>query len=262
MALISLLRSINDFRVSQLIKTIWAINGLFKIISRGTTWRTDYTAETIYVMEEKTKTVVIIVAHPDDETLWAGGTILSNPSWNCYVVCLCRKNDADRAPKFKKALNLLNADGIMGDLDDAPDQRPLSEEEVENTILQLLPRRRFDLVITHSINGEYTRHIRHEEIGRAVINIWKKGELNTKELWAFAYEDHHRAYFPVVVEEAPIYLPLLHQIWEKKYNIITSVYGFEKDSWEAQTTPQEEAFWQFSDAGEAHKWLVRGSYTL
>jgi len=25
------------------------------------------------------KTVAIIVAHPDDETLWAGGTILSHP---------------------------------------------------------------------------------------------------------------------------------------------------------------------------------------
>jgi LmbE family N-acetylglucosaminyl deacetylase len=27
------------------------------------------------------KSVAIIVAHPDDETLWAGGEILNNPLW-------------------------------------------------------------------------------------------------------------------------------------------------------------------------------------
>ena len=67
------------------------------------------------------KKVALIVAHPDDETLWAGGTILSHPGWECYIVCLCRGNDADRAPKFKEALKELRSEGIMGDLDDGPD---------------------------------------------------------------------------------------------------------------------------------------------
>ncbi len=42
-----------------------------------------------------TKSVAIIVAHPDDETLWAGGTILSHPLWSCYIACLSRKKDAE-----------------------------------------------------------------------------------------------------------------------------------------------------------------------
>jgi LmbE family N-acetylglucosaminyl deacetylase len=33
-----------------------------------------------------TKNVAIIVAHPDDETLWAGGTILNHPSWKCFII--------------------------------------------------------------------------------------------------------------------------------------------------------------------------------
>ena len=70
----------------------------------------------------KMKTVAIIVAHPDDETLWAGGTILTQPSWNFFIACLCRKNDADRAPKFFKALQLFKADGQMGDMDDSPEK--------------------------------------------------------------------------------------------------------------------------------------------
>ena len=88
--------------------------------------------------EKGMKSVAVIVAHPDDETLWAGGTILSNPLWNCFIICLCRGNDTDRAPKFYEALNVLKADGIMGDLDDGPEQKPLAEGEVESAILKLL----------------------------------------------------------------------------------------------------------------------------
>ena len=122
-------------------------------------------------MHISTKTVVLIVAHPDDETLWAGGTILCHPSWKWFIVCLCRGSDIDRAPKFYKALKILKSDGIMGDLDDGPDQKSLDEQEVENAILDLLPPKYFDLIISHNPNGEYTRHIRHEEAGIAVIKL-------------------------------------------------------------------------------------------
>ena len=66
----------------------------------------------------RSKNIAIIVAHPDDETLWAGGTILSTPSWQWFIVCLCRGNDEDRAPKFFKALKILKSEGVMGNLDD------------------------------------------------------------------------------------------------------------------------------------------------
>jgi len=210
-------------------------------------------------MDSKTKTIAIIVAHPDDETLWAGGTILSNPGRQYFIVSLCRKNDTDRAPKFERVLNLLGAEGIMGDLDDGPDQTPLPEDEVQHAILQLLPAKHFDLIITHSIYGEYTRHRRHEEIGKAVINLWHSGKINTNELWAFAYEDGHKAYFPVVDEDAPIFYPLPHDVWQNKFDIITKTYGFAPESWEAQTTPKEEAFWQFENASQAKDWLMSGN---
>ena len=80
-----------------------------------------------------TKTVALIVAHPDDETLWAGGTILSHPSWQCFIACLCRKSDTERALKFYKTLKVLKSEGVMGNLDDGPEQKPLEEKEIERT---------------------------------------------------------------------------------------------------------------------------------
>lgn len=188
------------------------------------------------------KTVAVIVAHPDDETLWAGGTILNNPSWECFIISLCRKNDTDRAPKFYKVLKNLNAKGIMGDLDDGAEQTPLPEKEVEKAILDLLPQNHFDLIITHNPKGEYTKHLRHEEISKAVIMLWNKGTIISKELWTFAYEDGNKAYFPKAIKDASIYEILDQKIWLEKYRLITQTYGFDTYSWEAQTTPKEEAF--------------------
>ena len=59
--------------------------------------------------QKKSKSVAIIVAHPDDETLWAGGNILSHATWTCFIVCLCRGNDTDRSSKFYDALKILTS---------------------------------------------------------------------------------------------------------------------------------------------------------
>lgn len=206
-------------------------------------------------MDKEVKHVAIIVAHPDDETLWSGGAILSNPEWQCFIASLCRKDDTDRAPKFQKVLETLGADGIMGDLDDGPDQFPLNDGEVEDAVMNLLPPLHFDLVLTHSIYGEYTRHRRHEEIGKAVIRLWRAGRLRTKELRAFAFTDGGRSHLPVAIKDAPLHVVLPFRIWNRKYNIITKLYGFTEDSWEARSTPIAEAFWQFFDSGQAYEWL-------
>ena len=204
------------------------------------------------------KSVAVIVAHPDDETLWAGGTILSHPSWNWFIVCLCRKSDMERATKFYKTLKILKSEGIMGDLDDGPDQNPLDEKEVERIILTLLPPKHFDLIIFHNPTGEYTKHLRHEEISRAVITLWRTGKISTNELWTFAYEDGNKEYYPKPEKNAAIYRILAKSIWLRKYSIITETYGFKKNSWEAQTTPKGEAFWKFTNSVDAMRWLENG----
>jgi LmbE family N-acetylglucosaminyl deacetylase len=204
------------------------------------------------------KSVAVIVAHPDDETLWTGGIILSHPSWQWFTVCLCRGSDKDRAPRFHNALNILKSEGVMGDLDDGPEQKPLDEKEVECTILELLPLKYFDLIITHNPSGEYTRHIRHEEVSKAVIKLWHSGKISTHELWTFAYSDGNKEYYPRPVANATVYQTLTKRVWLRKYSIITETYGFEKDSFEAETTPRAESFWQFTNSYDAKKWAGNG----
>lgn len=192
----------------------------------------------------------VIVAHPDDETLWAGGLILMHPEVKWTVVAMCRKSDADRAPKFSKALEEFNAVGYMGDLDDGPEQEPLDSKEIRRTILDLLPLGRFEVIVTHSISGEYTRHLRHEETGQAVMRLWKTGELSASQVWSFAYEDREQKYLPRADKGADLQIRLPDMIWQRKYDIITKIYGFGEDSFEAKTTPRLEAFWRFGSVGK------------
>ena len=157
---------------------------------------------------ESNSRCAVIVAHPDDETLWAGGLILMHPQVSWTIITICRKSDPDRAPKFFKVVQKLNAEGYMSDLDDGPEQKPLDNVEIQDTIMQMLPSERYDLVITHGRTGEYTRHLRHEETAAAVLELCNSNRLHAGRLWMFAYEDGDREYLPRAMEKAELKIEL------------------------------------------------------
>jgi LmbE family N-acetylglucosaminyl deacetylase len=189
------------------------------------------------------RTAAVIVAHPDDETIWAGGTILLNPQINWTIITLCRKSDPDRAPKFAAAAAHLGAEGFMADLDDGQEQKPLEQAEIRQTILSTLPKRSFDIILAHSPKGEYTRHLRHEETAQAVMSLWNDGKLEAKRLLLFAYEDGRGSSSPRPIENADIVIKLSKSVWNTKKEIIISSYGFSPNSFEAKAASNTEAFW-------------------
>jgi len=191
------------------------------------------------------KRVAVIVAHPDDEVLWCGGLLLSRPHWSPFVACLCRGGDPDRAPRFRRVLDRLGARGAMADLDDGPDQAPVPADKVQALVLSLLPAREYDLVLTHSPQGEYTRHRRHEEVAEAVWALWRNGTLKTGALWGFAYEDGGGAYLPRAEAGASLVLDLPEAIWAEKRRLMLETYNYPPHSWEVRTTPRTEAFHRF-----------------
>jgi LmbE family N-acetylglucosaminyl deacetylase len=201
--------------------------------------------------------VAVLVAHPDDELLWPGGTLLSSPAWAPFVCTACRASDQDRAPRFRNALRWLHAEGCMADLDDGPEQLPLADEALEQALLRCLPRRNFQRILTHSPLGEYTRHRRHEEVARAVLRLWLTGTLSAAELWLFAYDDDGGRRLPSALPSADIRHELPPAVWQEKYRAITDCYGFAEASWEARVTPKTEAFFRITTAPQAAAWLQR-----
>jgi LmbE family N-acetylglucosaminyl deacetylase len=195
--------------------------------------------------------VAVLVAHPDDETLWCGGALLMNRSWKAFIATLCRGSDPDRSQKFTRVVRRLAAEGAMADLDDGPEQLPLERKLVRRTLRSLLAERTFDLVLTHAPRGEYTRHLRHEEVSAAVLEMWSEGELGTSQLWLFAYDDGERSYLPRANPDADLTLALPDEVWREKAQLITDLYGFEHDSWEARVTPRSEAFWRVRSPADA-----------
>lgn len=202
----------------------------------------------------KRREVAIIVAHPDDETLWCGGLMLQQRFWKCHVVTLCRGSDPDREPRFRRALQRYGATGALGDLDDGPEQTPLTMEMTQETILRLLPHRRFDLIITHGPHGEYTWHRRHEECCFAVVDLWCSGRLQTSGLWLFAYDDSNGSDLPRAHPNAHVQRTLSVHEWIEKRKVLADVYGFAPDSWEVRAAACEEGFWCFEtpEAARAH----------
>ena len=182
------------------------------------------------------------------------------PGANWTVLSLCRKSDPDRSSKFYEAMKILGAQGVMGNLDDSPEQTPPNIKEVEEEILSILPENEYDLILTHSIHGEYNKHHRRNEIAEGVINLIEQKRLKTNKLWVFAYEDGKSAHLPKSTWFADQIMFLPTDIWGKKYELITQTYGFSKDSCEAKTAPRNESFWAFASAYGVKEWLKACSF--
>jgi LmbE family N-acetylglucosaminyl deacetylase len=207
--------------------------------------------------EDDPASIGVVVAHPDDETLWAGGTILMHPRWRWRIFTLCRAGDSDRSPRFDYALARFGASGRMADLDDGPEQAPLDHAVVERTVLDLLGDSPFDVLMTHGPRGEYTWHRRHVETFDAVAALWCEGALHAHELWLFAYDDGGKSHLPRAAQNPDITTTLPQDVWHEKYRILHEIYGFDDDTWEAQTTPKTEAFWRLTSPDELAAWMRR-----
>ena len=180
-----------------------------------------------------------IIAHPDDETIWMGGTILQKNKWKWAIISLCRANDKDRAPKFERACKIYRAKSVISDLDDEVLQ-PLELTTVEKKILSVLPEKKYNYIFTHGKTGEYG-HLRHKEIHGAVKSLVRRKKILCKKLLFFSYEKGARK-FSIPSEKSDIFTFLSSIEYKNKISIITKIYGFSKESFESRSCSKKEAF--------------------
>ncbi len=188
-----------------------------------------------------------IVAHPDDETIWMGGTIIRNASWDWTILSLCRKNDPDRAPRFKRVCEFYNATPIIADLDDEV-LEPLSVDEVIEMIKKSLPQTQYDYIFTHGANGEYG-HLRHKEVHAAVTKMVEQGMLKCERLFYFSYQNGEMSVphipeliIPVPTRSGDIQINLKDSEFSDKRGIVENLYGFQPSSFEVLSCNSGETF--------------------
>lgn len=186
---------------------------------------------------------LVVVAHPDDETIWMGGTILKFQNVRWTIFSLCRSDDPDRAPRFKNACRQYGARGIISDLEDEGVMNiNTSVPEIERRLLRRLARTRFTYVFTHGYNGEYG-HPRHKGVHRAVRRLVRKKKLQADSLVAFSYRmsDARNAAVPDT-RHARLSVVLSPKLFRKKKSIIQNLYGFRPSSFEARSSKHIETF--------------------
>jgi hypothetical protein len=109
-------------------------------------------------------------------------------------------------------------------------------------------------LLTHSPDGEYTRHRRHEEVSLAVLALWQERKIDAPELWLFAYHDKGGDRLPAAIEEADLTFRLSDRVWLRKRETIERIYGFAPGTWEYDTTPATEAFWPVESPDGLGRW--------
>ena len=191
---------------------------------------------------------LVVVAHPDDETIYFGGLILSEPKTQWTVVSVTDGNGAGRGKErhveFIRACKKLKVkNAIFLDYDDAPFDR-LPIKSVWKKLHELkVEKGPFSEVYTHSILGEYG-HQHHQDVSRATHEVFR----DHKKVFSVAHN--------VMAEKV---IKLTEKTFKTKTEIFWDIYRKEVEKFlNLLSATVTESFVRVShqEVAEIYDWLV------
>ena len=123
----------------------------------------------------------MIVAHPDDESMFCGGTVAKFSSWSWDVVCAAHSLGSPRGAEFRNACAILGGTPIMLDVEyhGKHGGRSLDHAELQTKLAAAVDLAVYDVVLTHNPRGEYGQRdhkVVHEVVRSAAAGtVWMFG---------------------------------------------------------------------------------------
>ena len=137
----------------------------------------------------------MVVAHPDDESLFGGAQLILEHGWK--VVCVTNGDNPTRRAEFEAVMRATDSQFEMWDLYDEI-QTPLSEVYLTTELTRVITERQWTKIVTHNSVGEYG-HIHHIQ-----IHCLMK-QLVLGDLWTFNFDS------PILLSD---------DVWEQKLKLI------------------------------------------
>lgn len=127
---------------------------------------------------------LMVVAHPDDETIWGGNHLLNG---KYVVVCITNGNNRTRRREFASVMKQTGSIGLMLTYPDKTagkrDNWDSCREQIQKDIDTIVRQKNWSVIATHNQNGEYG-HIHHQMTSAITTSSVEKAEL-TNQLYYF-----------------------------------------------------------------------------
>lgn len=137
-------------------------------------------------IQQTEHTSLMIVAHPDDESLFAGEEISSHPY---FIICITNGDNPTRRAEFMQMLKKTNNNGIILSYPDKVNNRRsdwyYEKESIRKTLSFYTKIYDWEKIVTHNPQGEYG-HQHHIMTSNIVKNITLQQNVKEK-LYCFSY---------------------------------------------------------------------------